>query len=118
MNINFTEVLILKYLLNNKDKTINEYHIFKNIKEFDISSSEMVVEIIKLKSKKLLEEIGEENKKLVLTPSGLEYARNVVKGRLEYITSIKKFLTENENTSQPLAPTNESEEVAVIVEDK
>lgn len=118
MNINFTEVLILKYLLKNKDKAINEYHIFNDIKEFDISSSDMVVEIIKLKKKNLLEEIGEENKRLVLTPSGLEYARNVVKGRLEYISSIEKFLSEYTNDAQPLAPAKQAEEIEVIVENE
>lgn len=114
MNINFTEVLILNYLLKNKDRAINEYHIFNNIKEFDISSSDMVVEIIKLKNKNLLEETGDENKRLVLTPAGFDYARNVVQGRLEYITSIKQELSADTVTPQTIVPAEEVKEIEII----
>ena len=54
MNINYTETLILNYLLKNQDKNSNEYHIFNDIKSYDISSSDMVAEIIKLKRKRHL----------------------------------------------------------------
>lgn len=115
MNINFAEVLVLNYLLKNKDHTINEYNLYNNIKEFEISSTDMVVEIIKLKDKGFLEERNEnENKGLILTSSGVKYAANVVNGRLEYLESVIKHLNskteENKETSLDII---ESESIEV-----
>ncbi len=90
MNINYTETLILNYLLKNQDKNSNEYHIFNDIKSYDISSSDMVAEIIKLKRKRFLEETGDENKSLILTPSGIDYAKRTVRSSLDYIMSLEK----------------------------
>lgn len=115
MNINFAEVLVLNYLLKNKDLTINEYNLYNNIKEFEISSTDMVVEIIKLKDKGFLEERNEnENKGLILTSSGVTYAANVVNGRLEYLESVIKHLNskteENKETNLDII---ESESIEV-----
>lgn len=101
MNINFTEALILNYMLKNMNSNVNEYHIFNNLKDFNISSADVVVELIKLKERNIIEEVGNGDKRLVLSPEGLKYAKNVVDGRLEYINlvqaELKPSLADNKN---------------------
>lgn len=92
MNINFTEALILNYMLKNMNSNVNEYHIFNNLKDFNISSADVVVELIKLKERNIIEEVGSEEKRLVLSPQGLSYAKNVVEGRLEYVNLVQAAL--------------------------
>ena len=92
MNINFTEALILNYMLKNMNSNVNEYHIFNNLKDFNISSADVVVELIKLKERNIIEEFDNGEKRLVLSPEGLKYAKNVVEGRLEYINLVQAEL--------------------------
>ena len=92
MNINFTEALILNYMLKNMNSNVNEYHIFNNLKDFNISSADVVVELIKLKERNIIEEVNNGDKRLVLSPEGLKYAKNVVDGRLEYINLVQAEL--------------------------
>lgn len=102
MNINFTEALILNYMLKNMNSNVNEYHIFNNLKDFNISSADLVVELIKLKERNIIEEVDNGEKRLVLSPEGLKYAKNVVEGRLEYINLVQAELNPSlaDNKSQ------------------
>lgn len=102
MNINFTEALILNYMLKNMNSNVNEYHIFNNLKDFNISSADLVVELIKLKERNIIEEVNNGDKRLVLSPEGLKYAKNVVDGRLEYINLVQAELNPSlaDNKSQ------------------
>ena len=108
MNINFTEALILNYMLKNMNSNVNEYHIFNNLKDFNISSSDLVVELIKLKEKNIIEEVANGEKRLVLSPQGLTYAKNVVDGRLEYVNlvqaELKPSLADNKSQYDKAAP--------------
>ena len=108
MNINFTEALILNYMLKNMNSNINEYHIFNNLKDFNISSADVVVELIKLKERNIIEEVNNGDKRLVLSPEGLKYAKNVVDGRLEYINlvqaELKPSLADNKSQYDKAAP--------------
>lgn len=108
MNINFTEALILNYMLKNMNSNVNEYHIFNNLKDFNISSADVVVELIKLKERNIIEEVDNGEKRLVLSPEGLKYAKNVVEGRLEYINlvqaELKPSLADNKSQYDKAAP--------------
>lgn len=108
MNINFTEALILNYMLKNMNSNVNEYHIFNNLKDFNISSADVVVELIKLKERNIIEEVNNGDKRLVLSPEGLKYAKNVVDGRLEYINlvqaELKPSLADNKSQYDKAAP--------------
>ena len=108
MNINFTEALILNYMLKNMNSNVNEYHIFNNLKDLNTSSSDLVVELIKLKEKNIIEEVGSGEKRLVLSPQGLTYAKNVVDGRLEYVNlvqaELKPSLADNKSQYDKAAP--------------
>ena len=108
MNINFTEALILNYMLKNMNSNVNEYHIFESLKDFNISSSDLVVELIKLKEKNIIEEVANGEKRLVLSPQGLTYAKNVVDGRLEYVnlvqSELKPSLADNKSQYDKAAP--------------
>ena len=108
MNINFTEALILNYMLKNMNSNVNEYHIFNNLKDFNISSADVVVELIKLKERNIIEEVNNGDKRLVLSPEGLKYAKNVVEGRLEYINlvqaELKPSLADNKSQYDKAAP--------------
>ena len=108
MNINFTEALILNYMLKNMNSNVNEYHIFESLKDFNISSSDLVVELIKLKEKNIIEEVANGEKRLVLSPQGLTYAKNVVDGRLEYVNlvqaELKPSLADNKSQYDKAAP--------------
>ena len=108
MNINFTEALILNYMLKNMNSNVNEYHIFESLKDFNISSADLVVELIKLKERNIIEEVNNGDKRLVLSPEGLKYAKNVVDGRLEYINlvqaELKPSLADNKSQYDKAAP--------------
>lgn len=108
MNINFTEALILNYMLKNMNSNVNEYNIFNNLKDFNISSADVVVELIKLKERNIIEEVNNGDKRLVLSPEGLKYAKNVVDGRLEYINlvqaELKPSLADNKSQYDKAAP--------------
>ena len=108
MNINFTEALILNYMLKNMNSNVNEYHIFNNLKDLNISSADLVVELIKLKEKNIIEEVANGEKRLVLSPQGLNYAKNVVDGRLEYVNlvqaELKPSLADNKSQYDKAAP--------------
>ena len=108
MNINFTEALILNYMLKNMNSNVNEYHIFESLKDFNISSADLVVELIKLKERNIIEEVDNGEKRLVLSPEGLKYAKNVVEGRLEYINlvsqELKPSLADNKNQYTEATP--------------
>lgn len=108
MNINFTEALILNYMLKNMNSNVNEYHIFESLKDFNISSADLVVELIKLKEKNIIEEVASGEKRLVLSPQGLNYAKNVVDDRLEYVNlvqaELKPSLADNKSQYDKAAP--------------